>query len=440
MAISEIFTNKAGHLYSPDGESYPDAETALREGIAGFRSGLDGEIPRIEAEGDIALAQGPLTKAELLLAERIEFEGEVALATGPQTDASRAAALSTLKGAKFDADRWAEMSGTRVGRIEVTGLGAKEKETARIQAKARADAFAREQQLLALQAMLDALNVKLEGLYEERDGLFGKYLSPEEQDNISNLPEDQKYQATIDAHKRMLEEGRLTQEQYDAWLNEWERVNHDITDTKHNLAETHQKISEHSLAIQADALLRGHDVSTVSQMNAFISNSERDERLGLSNEAIMLASKTAELEQRKLSLTDLERYKGTDEYIAKIDEFVAGADEHTVGQLFEGEAVDPEIRTRIGLIYLKKELADLDQFKGTPDYQAFVQQGINDAPESVREALRNEPDLSEAVTVALYEPFSDTLDEAHSLEQPIETAEADNSVQINLKPTVPSMG
>jgi hypothetical protein len=35
---------------------------------------------------------------------------------------------------------------------------------------------------------------------------------------------------------------------------------------------------------------------------------------------------------------------------------------------------------------------------------------VDDAPESVREALRKEPNLSEELATALYQPYSDELD------------------------------
>ena len=64
----------------------------------------------------------------------------------------------------------------------------------------------------------------------------------------------------------------------------------------------------------------------------------------------------------------------------------------------------------------------MDEFKGTPDYQMYVQMAVDDAPENIREALRNEPNLSEELTTALYEPYTDELE---AEKQTAETANAD---------------
>lgn len=133
-------------------------------------------------------------------------------------------------------------------------------------------------------------------------------------------------------------------------------------------------------------------------------------------------SHVAELEQRMLTLEDLQQYKSTDEYVSKIDEFIAGADVATLERLVDDPGTNPTVVERIGLHNFYDELSYLNDFKGTPDYQMYVQMAVDDAPESVRDALRKEPDLNEELATALYEPYSDEMD----AEEQIETANVES--------------
>lgn len=190
MTISETFRDKAGSLYSPDGESLV------------LRHDADAVANDFGAGDDIA---------------RIEFEGEIAMVEGPQTDASLAAAMITLKGDKFDKDRKDEIAGNRAGYIQVTGLGEIEKNRKQASAKARRDGDARMQMLLALQAQLD-------DLYKERNQGLGEYLSPEELAAINALPREDQDQAIRDKMREKLEDGEISQEEYDewkAWYENW---------------------------------------------------------------------------------------------------------------------------------------------------------------------------------------------------------------------------
>lgn len=130
------------------------------------------------------------------------------------------------------------------------------------------------------------------------------------------------------------------------------------------------------------------------------------------------ADKTEGLEQRKLTLEDLDQFKGTDEYTAKIDKFIASADPHTLLKILTDPERNPEVEVRIQLKNFKSDLSQLDQFKGSEDYEMYVQMAVDDAPEAVREALRKEPDLDEAIVAALYEPYSDTIDKPDKSSQP----------------------
>tara|TARA_R110001592_G_scaffold338233_1_gene625189 strand:- start:10812 stop:12044 length:1233 start_codon:yes stop_codon:yes gene_type:complete len=347
-------------------DTSPSADS-VRSGVQALNANQENDIERIEVEGKVATAQGPLSEAE------------------------RAALTRGLQGEKFDEDRRAEMSGTRAGRIETTGLGAKEKEAARLQTKLRADASARMQQILALQA---ALNERLEDLYEERSGLLDRHLSPEEKAAIEDLPEDQQNHAAIEAHKRLLAEGKITQEEYDAWLKEWQEVHGKIQKVKAQQSELAENLSNETAAqnIQDKADV-GADLLSVAEK---------------------LVEKTGEreqLEQQKLTLEDLEHFKGTEDYVRQIDAFVSDAGPLTLDRILEDSGVNDLLKTRINLFQLKGELADLEEFKGTTDYPAYVQLAISEAPSEVRQALRNEQNLNDEVAAALYESFSDTLDD-----------------------------
>lgn len=143
----------------------------------------------------------------------------------------------------------------------------------------------------------------------------------------------------------------------------------------------------------------------------------------LTRDATTLAAKTNDLESYKLELMNLEESKGQPDYIAQIDDFVADAGALTLDRILEYSGADDLLKTRIRLFQLKSELADLEEFKDTPDYSAYVQLAISEAPNEVRQALQNEQNLNDEIATALYESFSDTLDEP-----------AENASQVHDKP------
>lgn len=330
--------------------------------------------------------------------ERIEVEGKVATAQGPLSDAERAALTRGLQGEKFDEDRRAEMSGIRVGRIETTGLGAKEKEAARLQSKLRADASARMQQILALQA---ALNERLEDLYEERSDLLDRHLSPEEKAAIEALPEDEQNHAAIEAHKRLLAEDKITQEEYDAWLKEWQEVHGKIQKVKAQQSELAENLSNETAAqnIQDKADV-GADLLSVAEK---------------------LVEKTGEreqLEQRKLTLEDLDRYKGTPEYIEKIDNFLDAADKKTLAELYRRTDLSPEISERVAVHRFNSMYERIQSLKGTDKYERALEGILGRTKDVTKQALIADEETPEDIIAAIYKVHPETpKDEPQEVKQ-----------------------
>ena len=135
----------------------------------------------------------------------------------PQTDVERINKAATIEGNELNERRLAENAGITAGRIEVTGLGKQKLDQTRAQEKAKADADARMQTIMALQAQMD-------DLYNERDKGLADYLSPKELDEINRLPRDKQDQAIRDKMREKLENGEISQDKYDewkAWYDNW---------------------------------------------------------------------------------------------------------------------------------------------------------------------------------------------------------------------------
>lgn len=98
-----------------------------------------------------------------------------------------------------------------------------------------------------------------------------------------------------------------------------------------------------------------------------------------------------------LTLEELLQHEGQPDYIEKIDAFINDSSERTLNSLFSDVNLSNEIRVRIELKFLKEQLAELDEIKDEPYYAEEVNAVLSEATESARNALRNEPDLSEEV-------------------------------------------
>lgn len=171
--------------------------------------------------------------------ERIIVEGQEVMIEANASEGERRNTQARLDSDVQDAAREAERSGTRVGRIETTGLGSREKDAAKAQARNRADEDARMQKLLALQAALDAMDAeiaRLDGEIGALDQLLGIIDSGEKLD-----PNDPAHRATLERSGIPKEKWNdITREDIEAAKREREAERNGI---KENRAEAQQDMS-----------------------------------------------------------------------------------------------------------------------------------------------------------------------------------------------------
>ena len=139
MTISETFRDKAGSLYSPDGESLVlrhNADAAAND------FGADDDIARIEFEGEIAVMDTAGRKIETLQ----DLRNLAVVLEAAETEAERNNALAGQS--------------TRMISNYYTFLDKRLMQTKADNAKARQDAF----YMALLQAQLDALNIEIDAL------------------------------------------------------------------------------------------------------------------------------------------------------------------------------------------------------------------------------------------------------------------------------------
>lgn len=155
--------------------------------------------------------------------ERIEVEGQEAVAAGPLTEGERRNLEARLAGEEFDAIRQAELAGTRSGRIEITGAGAQEKQRAVARQKAKAEADARTQALLALQAALEALDADIARLDGEIKDILDPYLSPAERAHIDGIEDPaEKAREELRLAREKLANGEMSQAEFDRFKARWD--------------------------------------------------------------------------------------------------------------------------------------------------------------------------------------------------------------------------
>lgn len=218
--------------------------------------------------------------------ERIELDGRVAVATGPLTDAERRAITVQLAGEEFDERRHNEISGTLSGRIEVTGAGAKAKERASAAIRRKSADAARMQSLLALQAQLEALELRIAQLDLEIDDILAKHLTPEELARLDGFKDpEEKAREEMRLMREKLERGEMTQAEFDAFEMRWQereeaRARH--VRTRNQLGEmkgqTHEKATR-----TAEVAVKDNGVTAVASVTRNLN--ERDK---------VIAEKTAE--------------------------------------------------------------------------------------------------------------------------------------------------
>lgn len=300
---------------------------------------------------------------------------------------------ATLKGEELNENRLAENAGIRAGRIEITGLGNQEKEQARARDKAKADADARMQQLLALQAQIEALEIQIGNLedalgYLARTGdVDGTMEMPGVDDAIKDWEArtGKKFDPN-DPNAKVILKGIIED---------------DIKAKKEQKQEMEAKVSDQIADREQE---QGGRAVTVEEASADTGTLSEIETL------VETTGDTETLERNLLALEDLAQFKGTSAYAEKIDEFIENAAAKTLTAISDDPTSDPELVARIDLHNFYEELSYLDEFKGTPDYQSYVKMAVDETSDAVRQALRNEQNLSEDLTVALYTPYSDELD------------------------------
>lgn len=272
-------------------------------------------------------------------------------------------------------------------------------------AKARADAH----YMALLQAQIAALDVQI-GDLEDALG----YLARTE--DVEGTMEKQGVQSAIEAWEKrtgrkfdpngpdaanilkdIIEDDIKAKKQQKAEAEQEAQLLNDEIDHKRELAE-----SNDSELVEKNRSYEGRSETT--------DQDTREDRKAATKDLIQVTSDIEDLEQRRLALEDLAQYKGTPEYVEKIDEFIENSAAKTLMGLMTDLDGDPDIQIRIGLRNLKAELAEWDEYKGTPDYTTYIEISVSEAPEAVREALKNDPDLDEKVVAALYKPYSDTMD------------------------------
>lgn len=185
-----------------------------------------------------------------------------------------------------DDNRLAEISGTRVGHIEVTGLGAREKARTIAQEKAKSAADTRMHVLLALQAQLEALDfeiaqldIEIEKLEEQinaLDGLLGE-LGPDEKVD----PNDPRQREWLDKSGIPKEEwGNLTREDIERIKREREEAKREREaerdQKREQRAETKQEIAEVKNEAQADNVTDNRGSAVAEASSEGLSEEQQD--------------------------------------------------------------------------------------------------------------------------------------------------------------------
>lgn len=176
-----------------------------------------------DAQADVLrTAIAATTAAQAGDMERIIVEGQEVIIEANASEGERRNAQARLDSDVIDAAREAERAGTRAGRIEITGLGSKDKERAQTDSRRRANNDARTQALLALQAALDgqlaALDLQIAETQQKIDDIEKAVFTREELEEFDKLPPDERFDAVNAAMREKVANGKMSQAQYDEWL------------------------------------------------------------------------------------------------------------------------------------------------------------------------------------------------------------------------------
>jgi len=219
-----------------------DPAATLREKTLALQEELAKEDGSLEKEALIEnqhikaafQAATDATNAEFTI---IEAEGQKAVLSGDLSDAEIRNAHTSLEGSAFDKLRIGIEAGinTRDGAL---GSNLKSREARIAQTKVRAEADARIQQLLALQAQLDALNAQIAALDDDINDILQKHLSPKEMDYLDALSPEERRAEEMRIMREKLEAGEITQGEFDGFKDRWDARAQKMdqrTETKHAL-------------------------------------------------------------------------------------------------------------------------------------------------------------------------------------------------------------
>ncbi|NQW11390.1 MAG: hypothetical protein HQ481_16110 [Alphaproteobacteria bacterium] len=325
-------------------------------------------------------------------------------AAQPKTEQDRRNDALRALGDKDNSERLLSGAGALAGTVR-DDMNGKASDRAKRQAaeEKRKERYETAMYLAMLQQQIDDLNRQIADYDRRIADIEDRVFTPEERAMLDTLPADQRREKADAIMQQRLADKKVTQAEYD----EWKRLQEARTEAKADLAEKQAELSAGTAKLHA----AGGSVEIEgpkSQLDTQYTN--------LANQA----SKVGELEQRTMTLEGLTSYRGSDRN-QRIDELVASLDEVTLDGLKVDSQVGDDVKVRIGILESKRLISSLDEFKGTPDYQLYVTQVINDLPKPVQDALRNESDLNAEITAALYEPFSDTLDGSNKAGVPPES-------------------
>ncbi|WPZ34518.1 hypothetical protein T8K17_25250 [Thalassobaculum sp. OXR-137] len=202
-----------------------------------------------------------------------------------------------------------------------------------------------------------------------------------------------------------------------AEYEEWLRLRADVADQKDELARKNRELRRVHSQTYNDIRERAELGGVPEAMT------DRSGREGLmdvaeitaadrhTEEVISVTDALVGSELRLLELVRLAKAEPSAEALAEIDGFIASLDEASLDALVYDTDTDPLIQTRAGILQVKRQLATLDDLKGTSAYVDSVEMIVSDMPEKVREALRMEPGLDDQLASSMYRSFSETLDQ-----------------------------
>ena len=212
--------------------------------------------------------------------ERIEVEGKVVTAQGPLSDMERAAHKKTLESEAFDEARIAENAGMRAGRISITGATDRDKVRSAEQAKARANQDARMQKLLALQAALDDINSDIANLEIQIDAL---------DELLAIIDSGETLDPNNPAHRKLLERSGIPKEKWGSVTRE------DIEDAKREREA--ERAAKEAQSKEFEEIKNSGDPKRINEAAAVLDiNAVRGERHDL--EDSLKANVTDTLEKR----------------------------------------------------------------------------------------------------------------------------------------------